>query len=287
MTQFDALVTAAESTAEPHRYAHALTRRANQGGLSTFTFQHGLENLGLTSKVEGDHEFASRTILTWTQPESLPTWVPKSRRDRCVGVGRITCAPRGVTQFPAWRDDGKIVAVFENLHWERYDETYVRSFLSDLDTLVRMRPDLRFLVKPHPAGRWLSRNPDAINRAAANLMIADPVDASWARVSAAAVIERAKAVVTTPSTVALDAACAGRPVAVAAYGLDLPAYEPLPLLAGAPDWGKFIAVAIDKPAVFKPRLETFVARNLIPGDAARRIVTAIEGGVRASKAGAR
>jgi ornithine cyclodeaminase/alanine dehydrogenase-like protein (mu-crystallin family) len=48
-------------------------------------------------------------------------------------------------------------------------------------------------------------------------------------------------VITTPSTVALDAVQAGKRVAVAAYGLSLPAYEPLPLLNGLQDWRNFAA----------------------------------------------
>src|SRR5690606_17244282 len=69
LSTFDTVVTASESTAAPHRFVHALVGRANALGLRTCTFQHGLENLGLTSREDGDHEFASQVILTWGPPE--------------------------------------------------------------------------------------------------------------------------------------------------------------------------------------------------------------------------
>ena len=48
------------------------------------------------------------------------------------------------------------------------------------------------------------------------------------------------AVITTPSTVAVDAARAGRPVAVIGNDLLLPMYEPLPILREVDDWAYFL-----------------------------------------------
>ena len=78
---------------------------------------------------------------------------------------------------------------------------------------------------------------------------------------------------TTPSTVAVDAARGGRPVAVCAFGLDLAAYAPLRTLEGAVDLASFLAAPADE---LLRRNEAFLSRALLPGAAAHRIAGAIE-----------
>jgi hypothetical protein len=73
-------------------------------------------------------------------------------------------------------------------------------------------------------------------------------------------------VITTPSTVALDAALAGRPVALAADGGTL--YTPLKVVNSPSDWLDF--ACSDKPMA--GGLDDFKRRVLVVGDAANRIV---------------
>jgi hypothetical protein len=73
-------------------------------------------------------------------------------------------------------------------------------------------------------------------------------------------------VITTPSTVALDAAAAGRPVALAADGG--PAYAPLPVLRKPQDWIDFSAGA----SADRSTLDQFLSRVLVAGDGAPRII---------------
>lgn len=266
----DALFTASDSTAAPHRFVHAAVKRANAAGVPTLTLQHGLENVGLTSNIDGTHEIASSRILLWNTPDRLPAWVPFDLRSRCVGVGRPTMPSEspGESPFAA----GGVIAVFENLHWDRFDDGYVQHFLSDLGDAARLNPEQQFVIKPHPAGRWLVNNPDALDRSAKNLAVADPTNAEWASVTASQLIRASRMVITTPSTVALDAALLGVPAAVAAYGLDLPMYEPLPLLRRTSDWMDFISVESNGHR----DLEIFAARHVLQGDAASRSVDVIE-----------
>lgn len=280
---YDAVITASESTAAAHRFAHALVNKANDLGLATLTLQHGLENLGLTSLLDGVHEFASRRILTWGDPEDLPSWLPLQRRRRCIGIGRIqTPDLSGPPEPLPVSIEAPIVAVFENLHWERYNESYVRSFLDDLAAVVRARPDLTFVVKPHPAGRWLTQNPNALDRAAPNLMVADPTTETWRGLSAMNLIRHAQKVITTPSSVALDAAQCGVSPAVAAYHLDLPAYTPLPLLRGVEDWLAFL----DRPAD-SSTAEGFVRACLMDGDPRALLTSAVRSALQAERGSTR
>lgn len=273
---FDALVTASESTAAAHRHGHALVRRANRLGLATLTVQHGLENLGLTSRVDGDHAFASKTILTWGPAKALPDWLPRGVRARCVGVGRPRSIGAAPEPLPPDYDGRRVVAVFENLHWARYSAEYADRFLHDLAGTARAFPDVLFLIKPHPAGLWLTRNLGRLDSQPDNLVLADPNQAAWSQVTAVALITAATCVVTTPSTVALDAVEAGRPVAVAAYGLDLEAYDPLPALQEEADWTRFVRSVLDGSADTASRAQAFRRRHLMDGDAATRALDAIE-----------
>lgn len=238
----DALLMASESTAPPHLFAHTLARRAKREGVRTFVMQHGLENLGLTYRERGGEvEFASDHILTWGAPKLLPAWVPAGRRARCIGVGIPKPALLATAAvLPLDGEKRPIVGVFENLHWDRYSPGYRSSFLADLSATASAHPNLLFVVKPHHAGQWLSKNPHALAEAE-NILLADPADPRWERFTAGAIIERAAAVITTPSTVALDAARVRCPVAVAGYDLELPVYAPLSILQGASDWRAFLS----------------------------------------------
>ncbi len=54
--------------------------------------------------------------------------------------------------------DRPFIAVFENLHWRRYDDAYRARFVSDLAATAEAAPDMRFVVKPHMGGQWFVRS---------------------------------------------------------------------------------------------------------------------------------
>jgi len=153
--------------------------------------------------------------------------------------------------------------VFEDLLWDRYDDTYRRRFLDDCSDFAMAFPTTAVLIKPHHAGLWAAKNRGAFPAWTANLVMADPTDPFWEPFTAPSLIAAADLVITTPSTVALDAALARKPVAVVAYGHDLPAFQPLPLLQSASDWIAFGEQAASADTARKRA--AFVTRNTKAG----------------------
>lgn len=271
---WEALLTASESTSPSHRFGHTLARRSRGAGLVTFTMQHGLENIGLTYRGDGDYDFASDWIFTWGDPATLPDWVAESVRVRCIGAGRPEASgpasiPKPLPIDPS--DQRPIVAVFENLHWQRYDDSYRRRFLSDLAATVRKRENMHFVLRPHPAGLFTAKYPPDL--ALKNFTVADPRVASWSPIEAKDLIAKAAAAVTTPSTIALDAARQSRTFAVARYDLDLEAYAPAPMLDSAEDWLHFLDGALNRRN--DESLIAFRQRHHLEGDASAAILSAI------------
>ena len=282
-----ALITAAESTAGPHRCAHAITKRANQAGIHTYTLQHGFENIGLTyfDEVEPPEliHFASQKIFTWgnislLSPQALPETVA-----RCIPLG---CIKEVIPDTPPIEIPGKgdyLVGVFENLHWHRYSDDYRQNFLKDLEKVALSFPNTTFLVKPHHAGKWLTKRYEGKLPQADNLVIANPQDPQWEAYTAAALIKYADGVITTPSTVAVDAARADCPVSVISYGLDLAIYEPLKLINSLTDWQDFVT-QLQQPEsklAAQTKSRDFMAKNIIPGDAPGRMFDLIAADVAA------
>ena len=271
----DGVLSGADTNTRAHKAGHTLAGRARAAGLPTFTLQHGLENIGLTYKdhLHGEEiRFAAATVFTWCGAEDLASWVPEETRAKVVPVGSPKSAPPPAQALDLRQGHWpRTIGVFENLHWHRFTEHYLERALADLQRAAEQRPDTLFLVKPHHAGRWLSRNRDRLAERA-NLVVIDPSDSAWEPHTAPALIASVDAVLTTPSTVALDAARTGRPVAVLGYDLELPLYEPLPIVRGPEDLGAFLEMDAG-PAL---RLnEAFLKRAVLPGRADHRIAAAI------------
>src|SRR5690606_19399123 len=89
----DVLITAAETSLDAHRVAHALTTIANRNGLRTASIQHGYEAPGLTL-YDADADVASQVVFTWRERAALPEAMPEELRQRCIGVGRPRPAAR-------------------------------------------------------------------------------------------------------------------------------------------------------------------------------------------------
>lgn len=280
-----AVVTATETTLRPHAAAHALTNRANRLGIPTYTLQHGFENVGLTyfDEIQTSTivEFASQTIFTWGPIEKLHPEIRPETKKRCIPVGCSKSLDQSTSlSKPGGRS--RFIAVFENVHWLRYDDTYRSSFLSDLERIARSFPDTTLFVKPHPGGKWMTSRYTGDLPQLENLIIANPEEPKWAGYTGSDLIAIADGVITTPSTVALDSARLGCPVAVVAYQLPLVEYAPLSLIRSSGDWEKFLRCLEQQGgiAALKQNASEFLDANLIPGDAAGRIIDRIAADIR-------
>jgi uncharacterized NAD(P)/FAD-binding protein YdhS len=218
---------------------------------------------------------AAQRIYIWGPMHTLHPRASIAVRARCMPVG----CPKEARVKPADLDGllpaGRpVVGVFENLHWHRYSDEYRQNFIDNVRAAAQAFPDVVFLLKPHHAGLWLTKRYEGERPASDNLVIADPQSPEWENHTASALLGHMAAVITTPSTVALDAARMELPTAVFGAGLSLDNYHPLTLLSTPPDWLEFLARALDgeQRAPLQEQSSRFVDLVLTPGNAAKRIV---------------
>lgn len=276
-----ALLTITETNLNPHRFTHQLTKLANSAALYTATMQHGYENVGLSYSDELQDirriQFAAHRIYTWGHLETLHPDIPQQTRNKCLPVG---CPkPDSVVQvfMEDWVSDGPVIGIFENLHWHRYSDEYRGFFLENVRCVADAFPGVDFLIKPHNAGMWLTSHCQGNKPEKNNMIIIDPKDPQYASLTAPQLFVHLDGVITTPSTVALDAARAKMSVAVVAQGMDLKNYEPLPLIQCTEDWIGFVSQAVDTHGhkKFQEKSRQFVERVLLPGNGAWRIIEEI------------
>ncbi len=288
-----AVVTAVETSANPHRLAQVLVKRAKARGIPSYTVQHGLENIGLTyfdqEYPEGTIKISSDKIFTWGKSDKLHPSIDQGTRQKCIPVGCPKIFPSrangSLELFRSLRAKGeKIVVIFENLHWGRYSDKYRKNFLDSLERVVKSQQSISFLIKPHHAGKWLTERSKQNIFSSPNLTIANPSDPTWEPFTAPALINIADAVITTPSTVAFDAAIMDVPVAVVAEDLNLSCYHPMLLLNKQSDWMEFLTGLNDserrEQLVKKGR--DFVKDNNIDLEASSRIANYIRGNLKRS-----
>lgn len=281
LTGVKAVVTASETTASPHKAAYTLTKRANRAGIFTYTLQHGFENIGLTYFDEVHTvdliRFASQKILTWGDTNLLSSQIPSETKKLCIGVGCPKDINSNTKQIHLENQREFLIAIFENLHWHRYDDNYRQNFLNHLEKTALSFLNTTFLVKPHHAGLWLTNRYKGSLPSADNLVIANPKLAEWEPFTAPAIIQNADGVITTPSTVALDAARMDCPVGVVSYGLELANYAPLSQINNQEDWIYFVRKIQSPEEKIKAQnqVRQFVDKNIIAGDAIARIVDLI------------
>jgi hypothetical protein len=261
LTGVSAVMAASESSHPAHAAAHALALRAAGAGLATYAVQHGLENVGLFGLGAEEAGFASGAVFCWFPRDATPRDLPASTRSKLDHVGRPE-PPGGWRRADGARFD---LGVFENLHWDRYSDDDRDRFRAGLTAVARALPDLSILLRPHPAGGWADRLRHELAQFG-NITASPASDARRGIEGAVEIMQGVKRVITTPSTVALDAALAGRPVALAAAGGAV--YEPLPRLDGPDDWVAFAG----SPALDSRTLDQFRSRVLVAGDGAPRIV---------------
>ncbi|HEY5411586.1 MAG TPA: hypothetical protein VIJ94_12770, partial [Caulobacteraceae bacterium] len=279
----DAVLTPAATNLNPHKFANALIESARAAGLPTFSLQHGLENVGISyvdERHSADVRITSDYVFVWFAPDFAPASSSRARA-RFLYVGTVK-GPSAVAAAPMASFGRPVVAVFENLHWHRYDEDFRRRFVIDLQACAAAFPERLFLLKPHHAGRWAVKA--TWRGAPKNLQLVDPQAAAWEAFTAPAIIHGSEKVITTPSTVALDAVLEGQRVAVAGYGLDLPSYEPLPILRSGADWIHFVAQEADNHDD-RDLQRAFMRRNVLRASAAAEVIETISRLVRAGRLG--
>ncbi len=274
-----AVLTVADTNLAPHRFSRSITQAANKAGVVTGTLQHGFENVGLTYsddvQVIERIDFAAQHIFVWGDLSQLHPRVKESTRGKCIPVGCPKMVAAEHVAPPSIVPRGKpVVGIFENLHWHRYDDSYRSFFLDGALRLAATHPDITFIIKSHNAGRWLTTRFNGELTDIDNLLIADPSKPQWWGLTVSSMLQYMSGIITSPSTVALDAARTGLPVAVVAHGLALDNYAPLYQIQAAAQWADFVARLFDDTC--RKRLtdasDTFVARVVLPGDAATRIV---------------
>ncbi|MEP5764928.1 MAG: hypothetical protein ABJ308_10045 [Halieaceae bacterium] len=275
----DALITAVESNSRPHKAAHELTKQAKTFGVPTYTLQHGLENIGLTFF---DHrytpesvEMASDTIFIWGELSTLDSAVTNDIRQKCVPVGMTKSFDESFSQALPVKSGKRVVAVFENLHWDRYSKNYREQFTACLLEAAERLPDITFILKPHHAGRWFTHRRKGTVSLPKNIIVADPANDEWQAFTAPAIITNVAAVITSPSTVTLDTAILGKPVAVHVGSMDLSFYDPLPSLSSADSWVEFVESALAGADDISTVSAEFVNNKVLPGDATKRILDKI------------
>lgn len=256
-----AVLTASESSHPAHAAGHALARRARALGLKTYTLQHGFEQIGLFGPEAAAARFASEVVFCWFAPDAAPEDLPSETRAALAPVGRPS--PPG-----GWARDAEAaydLGVFENLHWDRYSDADRAGFVEGLAAAARALPNARILLRTHPAGGWS----DQLGHELApfqNIVRPGAQEARGRLGGGAEILRGLSRVITTPSTVALDSALAGIPVALATPGGA--SYRPLPLLDTPAAWVAFASGEAYDPAV----LDQFRSRVLVAGDGAPRIV---------------
>lgn len=250
-----ALLTASESSAEAHAACHALAARAAQSGVPSFTLQHGLESSGL--QLGDGMTFSSDKVFTWAAPPLGALLAPETQA-KLVPVGRPIPVLENAPAAPACE-----LGVFENLHWDRYRDAERDAFMACLLGLADRRPELAILVRAHPAAGWLDAQA-AHFQARPNISYRDSRASRRDPSSGSEIVRQCRRVITTPSTIALDAAQAGRAVALALPGSAI--YAPLPVLNSVEDWASFSQTQDLNPA------KNFAAGTVLSGDAIARIV---------------
>lgn len=256
-----AVLAAAESSHLAHAAGHAMAVRARGLGIKTYALQHGLEQIGLFGPEAAQATFASEAVFCWFPLEAAPADLPAATRAKLDPVGRP--APPG-----GWirdREPAFDLGVFENLHWDRYSDADRDGFVAGLLATARALPRARILVRPHPAGAWADRLGHELAKFE-NIVRPSAAEARLELGGGAQVLKGVSRVITTPSTVALDSALAGAPVALAAAGGD--SYQPLPVLGGPDAWVAFASGAPYDPSL----LDQFRSRVLVAADGAPRIV---------------
>ena len=243
------LLCITETSLRPHYANHTLVNLANAAGIPTFTMQHGFENVGLTYSDETHRadqiQIDSKYIYVWSDLDALVSNASTEIKHRCIPVGY----PKHINtaDIPVLKDTF-MVGIFENLHWHRYDDQYRKLFINNVRDIVDAYPNIDFVFKTHDAGRWITKGSNSAAISAENFHILDEKSELYEIFSSTTqqYLNYLAAVITTPSTIAVDAAMRGIPTAViGGDSLDLEKYSPLTNLIDIEGWKNFIEGLLD------------------------------------------
>lgn len=230
-------LSGSESNLPPHKTAYKLTEIANRQGVQTFTFQHGIENIGLNyshKSFKAPVEFASDRVFTWSTEN--PVCVSP---EKLVVLGTFK-RPRSKQNLKKKLDlcNTKVISIFENLHWDRYSEDYRDKFLAFLSEATEKNPDFLFFLKPHPAGRWFDQRAN-ISLEKKNFKLV--TKENFPEISGAQdLISISDLVLSTPSTVCLDAAIDGAKVGLLSFGDKFEFYSELEQVSNCSDLDRML-----------------------------------------------
>lgn len=228
-----------ESTHPAHAVPHWLTNLANQAGVRTYTAQHGFRNVGLTDPFDQTARISSQTIFTWNRLECLPDWIDAGVRKRCIPAGRIKPTLSGSVSSDVVRKKATL-GVYENLHWKLYSDEFRRQFVKSIRQIAINRPNTDIVVIPHPAGLWSVKHMSQTDLPE-NVRILNPTMPSMSKTAGLDLLPNFKQIITTPSTIAVDAAQLEVCVGVFVPQKDgYDDYSPLPLLTSSDEIEHFI-----------------------------------------------
>ncbi len=279
--RYAALLSPTETNLKPHEFSRLLTTAMNEAGKPTYTMQHGHENIGLTySDLNHSIEsidFSSDKIFLWGPEELLLPNVRQETKNKCVSVGLVRNKAELLTNenimLPKQELYTQFVGVFENLHWHRYSKIYVEKFLEGIDFLVNKFDEVMFIIKPHPAGKWITERYMGDKPKGSNIYIIE-ADDSLNSLPLDILIRKFSAIITTPSTIAIDAAINNLPIAVLEFDLKLERYEYLFKVNETTDLVNFIKMVIndnDEKKLLSYRSEKFLKKYILSLDATSAI----------------
>ena len=229
------LLTASESNLPPHKLARHITVRAKQNKIRTITLQHGFENIGISYSDSRQNieeiTFESDVVASWFNHSDLHPNIPQStvQKIQPIGIFKKEVVKKGVSN--------KVISVFENLHWTRFDDQYRDSFVKMISQICSQFKDYTIKLKTHPAGKWTTKNKSFFEKIS-NLEFIDESTA------AETLIDESVAVITTPSTVAIDSLLRSTPTAVLKFNLPIDQYGGADLITNQDDIYHFIENSI-------------------------------------------
>ncbi len=283
LMEVDALLNTVESSIAEHKVASRLVKIAKAAGVRTYTLQHAFENIGLTyidPELGNNINFAADRILTWGKPENLTGNPTPETISKCVGVGCPKFNHETPARIPEADTRQPMIAVFEGLHAKQFSPDYRKRFFHDLQEAANRFQEFTFMLKPHPSITKRAPEHAAALRSLSNITVLDPADpannTTWPTPK---LLATALGVITTPSTIALDAALNNTPVAVTRYRMESPnyhRYHPLPLLDNTNDWRNFLRDLRHNRQELAEKTKSFQNQVIIPGDAASRILDIVE-----------
>ena len=222
-----AIVVATESTAnDGHMLNAAFVLVAKGAGFRTFQLQHGIWP---HTDFDPPVAFLCDHVLSWA-PECREAFLRQTTAPDGAAVTEALIGPTrfhetGCAKFDAYADRSpisvadllgdwaeayrKTVLVATNLHWPRHAAG--AAFLPALVAAASARPEILFLCKLHPVHDIDTPMLDGLP---ANLKVLDEFACLFGGLDTPSLVRAADAVVATLSTVALEAALAGKPFAI-------------------------------------------------------------------------